>query len=250
MPYAAGKILWGDRKKWGLQVSENDPCWAEWLKVYSSFYDQNQREGIGTKVNDAGYKVMQQVDLTDKKVLEIGAGDIRHSAFWKNQPSEYLLADVSADMMEKAESRLKERMVPYQSFILDRAEKLPLKDNLVDIVVSFFSLEHLYPLSPYLDEMKRVIKPGGLVVGAIPAEGGLAWGLGRALTSRRWFKKHTSIDPDKIICWEHPNFADEILIALDRIFERQQHTYWPIRVPMIDPNLVIIFIYKKQKNDC
>jgi SAM-dependent methyltransferase len=243
-PYTAGKILWGDRKKWGLQVRENDPCWTEWLKVYSTFYNQNQREGIGTKVNDAGYRVMQQVDLTGKKVLEIGAGDIRHTAFWKSQPSEYLLADVSADMMEKAESRLKQKKVPYQSFILTRTEKLPLEDNSVDIVVSFYSLEHLYPLSPYLDEMHRVVKPGGLIVGAIPAEGGLAWGLGRALTSRRWFKKHTSIDPDKIICWEHPNFADEILTAMDVMFVRQQLGYWPFRVPLIDPNLVIKFIYK------
>jgi len=245
MPYSAGKKLWGDRKQWGLQVRENDPCWTEWLKVYSSFYDQNQREGIGTKVNDAGYKVMEQVDLTGKKVLEIGAGDIRHTTYWKSQPSEYLLADVSTDMMEKAVSCLQKRKVPYRSFILNRAEKLPLEDNSVDIVVSFYSLEHLYPLSPYLDEMKRVVKPGGVIVGAIPAEGGIAWGVGRALTSRRWFKKHTSIDPDKIICWEHPNFADEILATMDRFFVRQQLNYWPSQVPLIDPNLVIKFIYKK-----
>lgn len=245
LPYSAAKILWGDRKRWGLEVRESDPCWTEWLGVYSSFYDQNQREGIGTKVNDAGYTVMQQVDLSGKKVLEIGAGDIRHSGFWKSQPAEYLLADVSADMMIKAESCLKQIKVPHRSFILSRSETLPLDDNSVDIVVSFYSLEHLYPLTPYLDEMKRVLKPGGVIIGAIPAEGGLAWGMGRALTSRRWFKKHTSIDPDKIICWEHPNFADEILAAMDMKFERQQLVYWPFRIPMLDPNLVIKFIYKK-----
>ena len=93
--------------------------------------------------------------------------------------------------------------------------------------------------------MNRVLKPGGILVGAIPAEGGLGWGLGRALTSRRWFKKNTSINPDKIICWEHPNFADTIIKELDRVFKLQKISQWPLRIPIIDINLIIKIIYKK-----
>ena len=64
-------------------------------------------------------------------------------------------------------------------------------------------------------------------MGAIPAEGGLGWGLGRFLTSRRWLKYHTSIDPDKIICWEHPNFAEQVLAQMDQVFPKQKRQYWP-----------------------
>jgi len=32
---------------------------------------------------------------------------------------------------------------------------------------------------------------------------------------------------------------------MDRFFVRQQLNYWPSQVPLIDPNLVIKFIYKK-----
>ncbi len=77
--------LWGDRERWGLTVKADDPHWQEWQKTYSRFYIANQREGIGTRINDAGYRVMADIDLTGKTVLEIGAGDIRHLGFWSGQ---------------------------------------------------------------------------------------------------------------------------------------------------------------------
>jgi SAM-dependent methyltransferase len=117
----------------------------------------------------------------------------------------------------------------------------------VDVVVSFYSLEHLYPLAPYLRELHRVLRPGGVLVGAIPAEGGLAWGLGRLVTSRRWLKRHTTIDPDKIICWEHPNYADAVLGALGAEFEREHLSLWPLPwLPLHDLNLIIRLVYRRR----
>lgn len=238
-------LLWGDREKFGLTIDTSDPCWQEWQTTYGRFYNENQREGIGTQVNDAGYRVMSQIDLTGKTVLEIGAGDIRHIRHWNGSPDEYILADVSQEMMAKAERRLVEKGIAFRSILVDRERSLPLDDDTVDVIVSFYSLEHLYPLTPYLMDMHRVLKPGGILIGAIPAEGGFAWGAGRLLTSRRWLKKNTTIDPDKIICWEHPNFADDILAALDCLFKRQRQFWWPMRLPILDVNLIIQFRYSK-----
>lgn len=246
LPRAIRAPLWGDRERWGLVVDEQDPCWREWSATYTDFYLANQREGIGTRVNDAGYRVMSSIDLTGKRVLEIGAGDIRHLPHWRGQPAEYLLADVSTAMMAFARERLTAAGVNHRTLLVERNQALPLADASVDVIVSFYSLEHLYPLRPYLDEMRRVLKPGGTLIGAIPAEGGLAWGGGRMLTSRRWFKKNTRIDPDKIICWEHPNFADQVIAELDRVFQRQSIVHWPLRwVPALDLNLIIRFQYRK-----
>ena len=122
---------------------------------------------------------MREIDLSGKTVLEIGAGDIRHMAYWKNKPLQYLLADISDDMMELAKSKLDLKGISYDSIYLKREQPLPLLDNSVDAIVSFYSLEHFYPLQPYLQEMLRVLKPGGTLIGAIPAEGGLAWGGGQ-----------------------------------------------------------------------
>ena len=237
--------LWGDRERWGLTPVPQDDCWEEWESTYTDFYQENQREGIGTQVNDAGYKVMSSIDLAGKRVLEIGAGDIRHMKFWRGEPAEYLLADISTDMMDFAKKCIEARGIAYRTLPVARNQPLALEDASVDVIVSFYSLEHLYPLRPYLDEFNRLLKPGGCLIGAIPAEGGLAWG-GGLLTSRRWFKKNTIIDPDKIICWEHPNFADQILDELDQVFTRESVQHWPLPwLPLVDANLIIRLLYRK-----
>lgn len=249
LPCSISRILWGDRKRWGLVIQEDDPCWKEWTQTYLDFYEANQRNGVGIFVNNAGYKVMSNVDLSNKTVLEIGAGDIRHINFWQGgKPSEYIIADVQKAMLDKAVLILSDASVPTRCLHVEREMKtVPLKDNSVDIIISFYSLEHIFPLGLYLEDLHRLLRPGGMLIGAIPAEGGLAWGLGRSLTSRRWLKTNTSIDPDKIICWEHPNFGDDILKLLDKFFIRKHISYWPLPfVPLLDVNLVIRFIYEKE----
>ena len=101
IPRFLRKPLWGDRERWGLSVDIDDPHWQEWQITYAQFYLANQRAGIGTTINDAGYRVMADIDLTGKTVLEIGAGDIRHLSYWAGgRPAKYLLADISPDMMK------------------------------------------------------------------------------------------------------------------------------------------------------
>lgn len=246
LPYTLRAPLWGDRERWGLSVRSDDPCWREWERTYLAFYAANQRHGIGTHINDAGYRVMSAIDLSGRRVLEIGPGDIRHVPFWRGRPSEYLIADIQQGMLEHAARRLQAAGVPFRSMLVSRGEPLPLDDATVDVVVSFYSLEHLYPLQPQLSEIARVLRPGGTLIGAIPAEGGLAWGAGRLLTSRRWLRKHTTIDPDKIICWEHPNYADDIISALDRTLGRDKVVLWPLPwLPLLDFNLIVRFVYRK-----
>ena len=242
------KTLWGDRERWGVEVDEYDRDWREWQTACHRFYHDNQRAGFGEVVNDAGYKVMSAVDLTGKRVLEIGPGDIRHLKYLKGLPEQYIIADISTHMMHLAQNSLARNSISYETLMIHRNQPLPLQDASVDVIVSFYSLEHLYPLEAYLHDMRRVLKPSGLLVGAIPAEGGLAWGLGRYLTSRRWLKNETTITPDKIICWEHPNFADEILHEMDCTFARVSVQYWPFRwLRLVDPNLIVQFVYRKSE---
>lgn len=226
---------------------KDDKCWKEWQNVQANKYEITQRQGVGVKVCDSGYRIMADLDLEDKVVLEIGPGDIRHIRYWGGPPREYIIADVSSEMMRKAEYVLKLKNVPYRTVLLSRNQTLPLDDKSIDVIVSFYSLEHIYPLVPYLNDLKRILRPGGVLAGAIPTEGGIAWGLGRLLTARRWFRK-TTINPDKIYCWEHPNFGDYVLAALEKIFSPTYVRYWPLPwLRNIDFNLVIRFIYQKER---
>lgn len=247
LPRFLGNPLWGNRERWGLNVNPADAHWEKYQEALGAFYTATQRRGVGATVNDAGYRVISDIGFAGKVVLEVGAGDVRHIRYWAAQPKKYILADISEEMMSRARSRLDQNNVAYEALMLRRGEPLPVADHSVDVVISFYSLEHLYPFAPYLEDMLRVLKPGGVLIGAIPAEGGLAWGLGRFFTSRRWFKSHTSIDPDKIICWEHPNFADEIIRALDSRMARQKVKYWPLPwLPALDLNLIVQFQYRKK----
>ena len=246
LPNSLAAMLWGNRPKWGLEINYSDPCWKEWVTTYNDFYNNNQRAGVGQKVNDAGYQIMSTIDLSGKRVLEIGAGDIRHLKYMQGLPKEYVIADISKDMIAMAKTKLKYKNIPCDSILIERNQPLPLEDNSFDVIISFYSLEHLYPLQFYLDDMFRVLKEGGTLVGAIPAEGGLAWGLGRMFTSRRWMKRNTNIDPDKIICWEHPNYGDKIIDILEKVFDRNALNYWPLKwIRLLDFNLVIRFKYTK-----
>jgi ubiquinone/menaquinone biosynthesis C-methylase UbiE len=246
IPNFIGAKLWGDRLKFGLQIQPDDEDWKEWQKTVGAAYIATQRKGIGNLVNDAGYRVISDIDLTGKQVLEVGAGDIQHLKYINGQPSKYFLADVSSKMMELAKVRLQERDIIYQDILLKRNQHLPFEDSSIDVIVSFYSLEHLYPLKPYLEDIYRVLKPGGFLIGAIPAEGGLAWGFGRMITSRKWFRRNTHINLDKIICWEHPNFADDIIKMIDQMFSRKKVKYWPFSLmPFLDVNLIIQFVYTK-----
>ncbi len=246
LPHVLAAPLFGDRVRFGLVVQEDDPCWKEWQERMPAAYDATQKQSVGTVVNASGYRVMRRVPLDGRTVLEIGPGPLDHVEHWQGRPARFVAADVQRDMLRKAEEKLRAHDVPHEAVLLGgRDAPLPFADGAFDVVVSFYSLEHLYPLADRLAEMLRVLRPGGLLAGAIPTEGGLAWGTGRFLTSRRWFHANTTIDPDKIICWEHPNFADAILQELDARLRRHHLGYWPLRVPLIDVNLTVAFVYEK-----
>jgi ubiquinone/menaquinone biosynthesis C-methylase UbiE len=244
LPAAIFNPLFGDRARFGTHPDRDDPTWKEWLDRGVDFYNANQRQSAGKAVNLSGYKVMRRVPLSGMRVLEIGPGALDHIRFWQDRPQHFTCLDNNAAFLDIAVRRLESEGIPHSAELLAPSEtyRLPFPDASFDVVLSFYSLEHISPLEPYLAEIERVLKPGGILAGAIPCEGGLAWGVGRYLTSRRWLKRHTSIDPDRLICWEHPNFADRVLDDLDRMFDVTYRSFWPLRVPLVDTNLIARFV--------
>ena len=250
LPYRMQKLLFGDRQQFGILAQEDDPDWQAWLKTYVQFYDSTQKQSVGKSVNDAGYKVLDWVDMADKRVLEIGPGNINHIKWWRGKPSQFVMADLSIELLSKSGEKLDKLPVDYASILVsrDNTGELPFKDATFDMIFTFYALEHLHPFAQHLNGMLRVLKPGGQLIGGIPTEGGIGWGLGRYLTSRRWLLKNTQIDPNKIICWEHPNFANFILQSLDEHpqLKRERLAMWPAGGPLIDANLIVKFLYRKR----
>src|SRR5271157_4999544 len=87
--------LFGDRKKYGQAIRNNDPEWRSWQDFYIEYYQNTQKRGVGKTVNDAGYAVLRSVDLSGKRVLEIGPGVLPHIRFWQGKPRAYTIVDVN-----------------------------------------------------------------------------------------------------------------------------------------------------------
>jgi len=98
----------------------------------------------------------------------------------------------------------------------------------------------LHLFGGYLEEYLTTLRTNGLlVVGLIPSKGGLAWGLGRFLTSRRRVLANTDINPVQLICWCIPIPQISFLIPLTK---KQQLSCWPFMIPSLDINLITKFI--------
>jgi SAM-dependent methyltransferase len=67
------------------------------------------------------------------------------------------------------------RAAPHIPFTLGRAERLPYADGFFDGVLLLDVLEHVRRERPVLDEVYRVLKPGGVLVLSVPRKGALAW---------------------------------------------------------------------------
>jgi len=203
LPYFIFKPLFGDRKRWGLKIIQEDEDYQKSLKNMQKFYNDTQKGGIGKTVNNFGFKIMKHIDLSDKTILEVGPGSIEHLNHNHTKPKKYILCDIRDSFLDMSEERLKYYNIDNIEKIKVDSLKIPLDDSNVDIIITFHQLEHIYELDAYLKELKKILKPNGILIGAVPTEGGIAWGFGRFLTSRRYVKKNMDFDYDKII-WMFP----------------------------------------------
>lgn len=243
LPKKIKSALFGNREKFGTKIIQNDICWLEWLRFSEKFYLETQKKGVGNIVNEIGYKILKKINFNDNVVLELGPGNLPHFKFWNSQPKKFIAIDTNENFLKATKKKIN---CAFEGIKVLRSSKIPVKSNSVNIILSFYSLEHIYELDLMLKEFNRILKKDGIIVGAIPNEGGLAWGLGRYLTTRRYTKKF-KINYDKIICWEHPNFADFILNSFKKNkFKIEKIKFYPFNfIKCLDFNLVTSFILKK-----
>jgi ubiquinone/menaquinone biosynthesis C-methylase UbiE len=95
-------------------------------------------------------------------VLEIGVGPGYNFPFYRNISKLYAL-DSSAEMIARAQKRSKELAFPVE-FIQASAERIPLADASVDTVVSTWTLCSIQQPAIALQEIYRVLRPGGTFV--------------------------------------------------------------------------------------
>ncbi len=166
------------------------------------------------------------------RTLEIGAGTGSHLPF---EPSgDYVALEASAELAAQIPRREGLSVV-----VGDCEQPLPWADDWFDRVVAIHVLEHLYNLPAALDEVARVLRPGGVFSVVIPCEGGRIYSLGRSLTTKRMFERRYDIPYETMIRYEHCNTAREVLAQLEERFRVVQRRFFPLCIPSVDLNLVV-----------
>lgn len=130
----------------------------------------------------------------------------------------------------------------YPNFVLVHGDayRLPFKSGIFDRVISIYTLEHLHRLPECLGEIRRVLKPKGEFLVALPAEGGLLYEWGRYFTSKRYFERKYAVDYLKLVRSEHCNTGPEVVEELREWFTVEMVRYLPFGVPSVHLNAVLV----------
>ncbi len=103
-----------------------------------------------------------KTDLEEKEVLEVGSGrggGAKHVAETL-RPSFYTGLDLAQNAVDLANKLHK---LSNLNFIQGSAEDIPLKDNSVDVVLNVESCHAYGSVDKFISEVKRVLKPGGVL---------------------------------------------------------------------------------------
>src|SRR5206468_9714502 len=101
-----------------------------------------------------------------KRVLDVACGEGYGSALLARHALQVTGVDISAAAVAHARSTY--ATTTHLGFIEASCTELPLADASVDVVVSFETLEHISAQERFLDEVNRVLAPGGVLLLSSP----------------------------------------------------------------------------------
>lgn len=225
-------MFWKTARAAYAGVTADDPDIQRYLEI-SADLQQSGNEGIVGRIHDIGHRWIAERSR-DGRTLEIGFGSGYHRKFVR-PGADYFPSEFSSwHFGSEAWRAIRTRGVGAD------ARALPYRDAAFDSVISIYNLEHIDDLQGVFREVRRVLKPGGRFLIALPCEGGLLWNLGRELTTRRVFQKKYGINYDKAIAFEHVRDFRGVLAELRRsgLFRIEPLRLFPMLVPTHHFNLI------------
>jgi ubiquinone/menaquinone biosynthesis C-methylase UbiE len=160
MRAGCGRFYVDDMTNTTISTRETSQPSAGWLRIFALVYDPFLWLG-----EIAGLRRLRRELLSAARgrVVEIGAGTGLNAALYPHGISELVLTEPDAAMRKKLARRLHSR--GHDARIVDApAEHLPLADASVDTVVSTLVLCTVPDPEGTLNEIARVLRPGGQVL--------------------------------------------------------------------------------------
>lgn len=127
-------------------------------RLETSIYNENTLEHLHRYAIAASF-------AKGKKVLDIASGEGYGSNILSLHAASVTGVDISRDAVESAKQKYKRSNL---RFIEGSADKIPLEDASVDLVVSFETIEHHDKHHEMMAEIKRVLKEDGILIISTP----------------------------------------------------------------------------------
>lgn len=128
-------------------------AYNQWAEQYDS--NENKTRDLDKKASAA---VLSNQPFS--KVLEIGCGTGKNTAFLLSKADRVLAVDFSDEMLAKARAKITDKRIRFVR--ADITESWPLPDNSVDLVCCNLVLEHIENLKFIFHQAYQKLMPGGL----------------------------------------------------------------------------------------
>lgn len=227
-----------------LPADYDDPDYKRMSELFDDAQDYfTDGNPVFRAIHDSSHKRLSswagQVHRDGDWICDLGCGQGYHFHFLSRTDNV-----IGVDIRLESLSKIREHF-PDVVLIQANSCALPFKDHGLAEIRSVYALEHIYHLEDALTEVARVMKKDGDLYVGIPCEGGLAWTLGRELTSMRTMSKRYNLDYRKYIALEHCNTARDIAKALGAHFRIEKRSFFPLpMLPFLTTNLTATFSLK------
>ncbi|MBU1229139.1 MAG: class I SAM-dependent methyltransferase [Proteobacteria bacterium] len=219
----------------------DDLEFSKWQDNFHALYETVLYKGnsLLCRIQNDGHRLLERPYNSSAhfdNVLEVGCGSGIHMEYIRHGYNEYHFSDSNAGILDVAREKY-QNVGKSHYFHLQDTRAMDFPDNYFDRVISVYMLEHISDPHKALLEWIRVIKPGGVLSIIIPTEGGIAWNLGRYLTTRRTYRR-MGIDYDYIIAREHVNTCYRLVSFVRHYFQSRRESWYPFGIPTPHLNLL------------
>jgi SAM-dependent methyltransferase len=194
----------------------------EYQKIYLQHIQENRHgqspaSSLSTALEGWMHRRIAREAREDLVTLEIGAGTLNHLRY-ESRHAAYDIVEPARYQFEKS---------PYLSRVrnvYDDVKEIP-PDTRYDRIISIATFEHICNLPEVVAQSGLLLKPGGRLCAAIPAEGGPLWKLGWKLTTGWEFKRRYGLDYEVMMRAEHVNTWKEVADVLNYFFQHVEVSY-------------------------
>ncbi len=153
------------------QTYAEDVAETEYAQLQGDFYDVQAkslnpiRAWFHTSRNHLVTKCVREFFKPGAVIVDLACGN----CLWNSEKLPVTGIDVNESMLKhaKEKGRLKD-------YYVSNINKIPLKPDSVEIVVVTETLEHIKNYPDTIEEIRRILKPGGIVISTVPYDTNLS----------------------------------------------------------------------------